>query len=277
MTTPAGQLGIDFTYDCNYRCPWCNEIEHLGMMSGPIPPSSFEALINHIKERPYESYSFQGGEPLLYPNQLFEAMDIIRDIQPSARLEMYSNGTQLTKAISEQLNLRNVGVYLSIEASGYKGINNLVKHATEPYRVLGNIRMLNTKYFRIVVTREKLQKQNLAAELLLMHNIFPGCLVATTLDYTDLPSYDLQDIGLYERQVSLLQDKASDLNEWYVPMQGFTKKCWIDKGRFILATGKIRVGCKYNQHKQGGCGTLRTQMRPEVYKRYVKAVSFFEE
>lgn len=267
------RLAIELTYDCNYRCPWCDEANHVGTRRGPMPPTLLEKLMLHIKEHPYKSYGLQGGEPLIYPKHMFEIIDIIRGIQPDAEFVVFTNGALLTDALVGQLNRRNVIGCISLETSGYKDISRLIANAAEPGRVLHNIRNLRNKSFRLIATRKKLKDETLAAELLLLHSLFPADELVVSLDYTDMPNYTPEDIELYAKQLRKLSEAAPDAAMWYVPMQGFSDHCELVRERFVLECGDIVRKCSPKDCEEGGCRLLKSEMQPKVYKKYVNLIA----
>lgn len=276
MLEPSGTLVIELTYDCDMRCPWCVEARHVGTKKGPLPPEALCRLLGRAFTRPYKTYVFQGGEPLVYSHYMLEICDTISAKQPNACFRIFTNGTHLTYPLVEELNKRNVHATVALEADGYKGVTNFVlNHAKDPENALENIRLLHGKCLRIVATAEKIDSGRLADDILLLHNYISGCAIEVTLDLTNLGKYTLDDMAKLQEQYKKLKNKAPNCAAWLIPMQGFTTHCSNFAEWYILETDTIMEKCSVADRPETGCAAYKGRMKPEVYEAYTKITENF--
>ena len=262
---------IDLTYDCNMKCPWC-VARYVGAedMKGPMPPEAYEKLMNHLKDTKYDLYTFHGGEPTLYPELLKQAVCDIRDMQPEAKMMLYTNGTRLTPQLVRFLNDKKIHVWISLEAEGYKGLLQFMQYAEAPEDSFKNIQELKSVDIRVVVCQGK----PFAYQALLLHNIFPLISVNIVPDYTTLNELALQDIAFMRAELERLKRSAPNYKKWSGLMQGFKHSCsCVDKFHFYLATEEIATD---PQAETGhGCSFFRRQMGGRLYDEYQKLCSDF--
>ena len=264
-------LSIEFTSDCNYRCPWCINAEILKGNSGPIPPSEFERIIEHIRSNSYDAFCFCGGEPLCWPNELREAMAIIRELRPTARIAIATNGTGVTKEISDFFIAHNISVLLSVEAKGYKDLSMLVRNAVEPGFVFENLRQIPELHIRSVLG----DLGGFAFDTCLLHNIFPTAQIEITPDRRKLSTYTLSDIDTFSEELRLLNEIAPPSGAWLSVLGAYRNKCDADVMRYEIATKCFVRSCPIEQHDEDGCCYFKHHMKPNVFKAYEEAVSKF--
>lgn len=92
---------------CNLHCDYCDEPDTIPMLSGkPWNPERIKTKISSLtRERPHQSVSWTGGEPLLHVSILKELMPWIRGLGLENYLE--TNGT-LPDALRQVANLCDV-------------------------------------------------------------------------------------------------------------------------------------------------------------------------
>ena len=266
-----GTLVIELTYDCDLRCPWCVEAAHVGKKAGALSPVALSRILERTLVRPYKNYVFQGGEPLIHALYMLAIVDAITEKQPDSHFRLFTNGTHLTSHLVGELNRRDIQVIVSLEATGYKGVTNFIlHHAKDPENALENIRQLHDKWLRIVATREKIAKETLAGEILLLHNYIPDCIIEVALDLTQLEAYTLEDIQKLGEQYTALKNRIPGSVSWFIPLQGHTRHCDAFTEWYILETDNIKEKCPLADRPASGCGVLRGRMKPEVYEAYTK-------
>ena len=276
MPDAYGTLVIELTYDCDMRCPWCVEARHVGMKEGSLSPVALCRILERAFSRPYKTYVFQGGEPLVYARYMLEIIDTIAKKQPDAYFRVFTNGTHLNPQLVDDLNQRKMQATIALEADGYKGVTNFVlHHAKDPENALENIRQLHDKCLRIVATRDKIAKGTLADDIQLLHNYISGCDIEVALDLTQLGAYTLDDIQALSEQYEKLKNRMSSSARWFIPMQGFKGHCDNFAEWYILETGVIKEKCPLADRPESGCAAFKGRMKPEVYDAYTKVTEKF--
>lgn len=266
-------FSIETTYDCDMHCPWCL-VNKPKSGNGILPPEVFEKLMCEIVTHPREGYCFQGGEPLLYPDALFEMADHLRAMQPECRLALFTNATHLTRSIVEALNFRNIYTTVSLSAEGYKGLKNLLFKAKEPFHIFENIRRLKNKSIRIVYAR----KQEFAVDAIWLSNTFPRVRIEITPDYLTLNKWNESDIVFFRKEVYQLKTLAQGNSEFFALMQGFIWKCDKPSVEFFqFDTQDIQVICDRDSRPKRGCARFARGLSNELYADYQKIVAYFEK
>ena len=263
-----GSLSIEFTAQCNYRCPWCIKAEDLRTGGGPLPPKEFERIMLFAKAHNTDKFVFCGGEPLCHPNELLCAIRQIRETFPKAEIIVTTNGTGITAEIAERFNEERVGVTLSIEAEGYKGLKMLVENAAEPEKVITNINGIASLDIRSV----RPDMNDFAAGSVLLRAVFPKAQIVVTPDRTRLGEYTLDDVSSMRRELDRLTVLAPDAREWFVLIGTGTGKCKGDVYRYDVGKKTIIHSCPYALHPDSGCFDFASHMKPDVYEAYRNAV-----
>ena len=105
-------LEVDFTYNCDNRCPYCYAASALSN-SDSVKPKVKEianSIIAEQKKSNYTTLSFLGGEPLLYIKELIECISLVRkevsfayivvtSTLPKTCIDNYSEFIELLKCI----------------------------------------------------------------------------------------------------------------------------------------------------------------------------------
>lgn len=239
-----------------------------------MSPAIFEKLMKEIAINPREGYVFQGGEPLLYADFMFEMASHIHALQPDCSLKLFTNGTHLTTEVTEKLNSMGFKVCVSMSATGYKGMKQLLSHAVEPTHVFDNIRLLKHKTIRLVCPR----KWEFAWEVLLLHSVFPDTTIEFTPDYLTLSEWDDGDFCFFKEELWQLKYLAKGDTGLLDPLQGYWGECQSKtREHFCLETGEIYVTCaKEKRPKNGGC-ELFNRCLGGNYQKYQAIVEEFKK
>lgn len=266
-------LVLELTHDCDLSCPWC-VVEPRKCLNGVLDSVAVEKFLNIIKDNPRAEYGIQGGEPLLYPEHLFEIMDWIRYLQPDSKLSIASNATHLTREVVRELNSRQVQCMFSMDADDYKGLMNLVCRAVEPSRIFDNIREVEHKSIRIVYERGT----KFAARALTVLNVFPETVVEMVPNYLTMCDWTDEDFKIFEAESVLLKEMAGPRKGNIFLGQGFRELCWVgEKEYFCFDTHKIEVRCDPALATDGGCPLFEQRFGAERYERYRSAVDRYLE
>lgn len=243
----------------------------LGKNGGPIAPNEFERIIEHISSNSYDGFCFCGGEPLCWPNELREAMAIIRGLCPKARISIATNGTGVTKEMSNFFLAYDISVLLSVEAKGYKDLSMLVRNAVEPGCVFDNLRKIPELHIRSVLGG----LGGCAFDICLLHNVFPTAQIEITPDRRKLSAYTLGDIEAFSKELRLLNKIAPLAGAWLSVLGAYGNKCNADVVRYEIATKRFVHSCPIEQHDESGCCYFKRHMEPNVFKAYKEAVLKF--
>lgn len=266
-------LVLELTHDCDLGCPWCI-VEPRKCPHGVLDPDTVEKFFNIIKDNPRAEYGIQGGEPLLYPDHLFEIMDCIRALQPDSKISIASNATHLTKEIVQGLNARQVQCMFSLDAEGYKGLTNLVRRAVEPDCIFDNIRGVNHKSIRIVYERGT----EFAVRASTVLNVFSGTHIEMVPNYLTMCEWTDGDFKTFEAEAVLLK-KMAGIRRGNISLgQGFRTLCWVGlKEYFCFDTHEIEVRCDPSLAIDGGCPIFEQRFGVEGYERYRSIVDRYLE
>ena len=260
-------LNIQITAECDMRCPWCIENDCLRKTSGVITQQAFERLMHHIKTTPYDSYTIQGGEALLYTNETFSIIDTIKREQPDAYMHLNTNATHLTEETVVKLKDRSVGVTVSLEAEGYKGIKFLISKAVEPEKVITNINTLNNLMIRSVIT----DFNNFADNILTLHSIFPHAQIDGALDITQLKTITEFDIDNIKKEYAYIK-KRVDNTLWLEKSRTFEGCCTTDFHKYLFLEERVKECCPLALKAQDGCVEFIEGMGHILYEKYRQAV-----
>lgn len=261
-------LVLELTHDCDLSCPWC-VVEPRKCPNGVLDSVAVEKFLNIIKDNPRTEYGIQGGEPLLYPEHLFEIMDWIRRLQPDSKLSIASNATHLTKDVVQELNSRQVQCMFSMDADGYKGLMNLVCNAVKPDRIFNNIREVEHKSIRVVYERGT----EFAVRALTVLNVFPETAIEMVPNYFTMCDWTDEDFKIFEAETVLLKRIAGPQKRNIFLGQGFRELCPVtEKEYFCFDTHEIEARCDPSLAINGGCPMFEQRFGVEGYERYRLAV-----
>lgn len=266
-------LVLELTHDCDLSCPWCI-VGDRKCSRGVLNSDAIEKFLNIIKDNPRAEYGIQGGEPLLYPEHLFEIMDSIRYLQSDSKLSIASNATHLTKDVVRELNSRQVQCMFSMDAEGYKSLANLISRAVEPDCIFDNIRDVKHKSIRIVYE----VGTAFALRALTVFNTFPGTHVEMVPNYLTMYKWTESHFKTFEDETVLLKKMAGPQKGKIYLGQGFRGLCWASlKEYFCFDTLEIETRCDPSLAIEGGCPMFEQRFGIEGYERYRSIIDRYLE
>ena len=261
-TKTMNTLVIPITYECNLHCPWCTE-KNTHTTKGSLTQKHIDTILNHISDNKdtYQKTTFQGGEPLLYPELIDLLTKEITKLEPKMEYQLYTNATQLTFPILETIHQNKINIITSIEAEGYKGLTNLIKHAKDPDNIFTILNNIPTLTNRMIILRNT----PFAHSVLLLHSLLPDAQIETVLDYTTLSELTEQDLANTKKELNLLPRYP---HTWYTFMQQFTHKCTSTATWYESTTSTFRERCPAEQRPANGCKKMQT-MKPDIYNKFI--------
>jgi MoaA/NifB/PqqE/SkfB family radical SAM enzyme len=264
-------LRVEITDNCNLECFWCcnkKEYRKIGAWTRDVALKFCE----HLAHFQYHYIAFLGGEPLLYPDMLVNIIQVVKNFNPETEIWIMTNGTRLTQELVSFFNDFNAHVCVSIQGSEYKSLKTLVQHAKD-----GIIELINTlKIFSIrsVILRGR---QDMAADAILLHSVFPRAVIEMSLDKMSLGELDVVDIVRLRREMNALNRRYSDLADWFhwFRLEGlFTAVCDCRANTRTFTTDGV-VGWKesFSTRTGNGCVLYEDEMKPGLYDLYRKVLS----
>lgn len=261
------KLLIDLTRRCNLHCPWCS-MEFGGNPTNPqsvMNESSLDILISEIKKTPYPIYGLRGGEPLLYPGLLRMVIERIKNVQPDAFIFLVTNGTLFDRVIIDYLNAHNIPAVISLNASGYKGIDNFILNSACPEEIIPMIRDLKKHRIRLVLQRN----ESFALGVVLMHNIFPEAVIEVSFDFFQLKNWTEEDLDFLCSELCMAKKLAPKFSLWLKVMQGFRTSCsCADISRFYPDSKEIEIGVFEKKLCSAGCSFFKNELGNLLYSKY---------
>lgn len=254
-------LVIPITFDCNMHCPWCVE-KYTHRLSGALKREEIEILRRHIRENSYDKITFQGGEPLLYPEIIFYFVNEALKTNAETKFNIYTNATLLTKQIADAT--PDIHYTTSIEAYGIKGIDEIVKRNPEPETFFKTLNSLQHHTNRIVMTKGK----TFAYEALLLHSLMPKASIEVVPDYNTIEDLTESDIEQIAQELHKLKTVDSGANGWFTLMQCFSFKCKSNATWYEPATQTFHERCPIANRPEQGCAKMR-KMQPETYSKFI--------
>ncbi len=135
-------MEIEFSRQCNFRCPYCY-VDDIPSVSQELPPDLIRDVLRQAADAGARKIVVLGGEPMIYPS-LFAMLDFIREL--GMEIEMFTNGTNMTPQAARFLFERSVKVVLKMNTldprlqdvmSGCKGAHGIIETALESLRAVG--------------------------------------------------------------------------------------------------------------------------------------------
>lgn len=263
---------INITDLCNMSCPWCINDFNMNNDKRVIKLKTWsketkEKFFKHIQKVPYREFAMLGGEPLLFPEEVFSTCIRIRELLgKETKFKIYTNGSLITKEIANKLNELNIRCLVALNFYGYKGLENLFM-CSKDMDIIKNIKSLKTKNIRLIFGR----KEKFGIEALMLSRIFE-CVVDTCPDFRTLKDWDDTDIEHIEQQLYLINSFDKNLSWFGIGVCG-TKYCpCCDKPDPIYADGIRRRPTFSTKNYIYGCGAALEQMGPEMYNKFVVTV-----
>lgn len=201
-------LTILYSYQCNYKCPFCvlgntlDRAKNCKLWSKETKEKCFK----YILDNDVKVVTIMGGEPLLYPN---ECLDIINFCKKNdAKVTVYTNASLLTKELVDFFNDNDVHIAFSINYYGYKSLDHLVKKAKDK-NIINLINELKYKSIRTVYNRN----YSLFTEATILHTLF-NCNIEFSCDFRKSGIIDKSEIDWLEYELNKLYKYYNDLS-WF--------------------------------------------------------------
>lgn len=265
------QIVIAPTMDCNFRCIYCFEKHHKGLMTPEIQAKTVEFVTRELKDKNYSNLHVDwfGGEPLM-------AWDIIKKL--SAELMAYceknnvryaasiiSNGYLLTPEIAadmEKLKIEDIQFTLDGEEDVHNA-RRMLRSGGGTYKMTLEKIALLKDYAIDVSVRVNTDKRNresykaladIIKELNPDAHVYPArmecfpetdtCNVSAEMTLEEFARqikvpYILTDDYIPEMPNKFFSCQAERANSFAVDEQGYLYKCWNQIGDISAAYGNI--------------------------------------
>ena len=255
-------LVIFFTYQCNYKCPYCI----LNTDKINIPDNCFvwsneskSKCFQHISDNNIKNIIIMGGEPLLYPNEVIDIVEFcnINNI----KLSITSNGSLLTPQLVNYFNKNKIYLLLSISCFGYKNIELLLNNSNKD--IIKLIKSLHNKSIRIVYDKN----YSLSTDVTILHELF-NCTVEVSCDFTEMKSVDHKELDYIENEIAKLEQYHTDIS-WFslVPFNKnytYTTDTIHPNGKIIKGPDKENAFISFYENTR-----LFTNMNIDILNRYI--------
>lgn len=129
-------MEIEFSRQCNFRCPYCY-VDDIPPVSNEMTPDQIRNVLVQAKNLGARKIIVLGGEPMIYP-RIFEMLDFIGE--QGMELELFTNGTRMDRDAARFLFERSVKVVLKMNTrdsglqdilSGFKGAHTIIRSALD--------------------------------------------------------------------------------------------------------------------------------------------------
>ena len=124
-------MEIEFSLRCNFKCPYCY-VPRDEQIQDEMTPDEIRAVILQAKALGATKIIVLGGEPSIYPNTL-ELIKFIRNQELT--VEMFTNGSGVTREFAETLHALDVRVVLKMNSFDQTIQNRLSGHP-DAYRII---------------------------------------------------------------------------------------------------------------------------------------------
>ncbi len=256
---PRNVLIIDITDKCNYKCPWCGGPEGI---KNTWNAEQLKLFREHIAEHPYNTYSFHGGEPLLDIELVCKISQAIYAQSEKARINLFTNGTLLTHKNIELIKQYRIHTCISVQASGYKDITQLISHYANPEERINEIKTLPHLKIRYVWDLQK----KLLPEIYLLAKTF-NCAIEMTPDHFKLKDMkrhhviEMKETADYvQHALNLPIDRLHSCCHSYCDCRANRRRYYTD--------GFIGWEDDVPSEQIRGCIMFKTKMQPETYNAY---------
>lgn len=216
------ELFLNITNYCNKECVYCynNSIKNIDQ-SMFMSLSDVEKYLSHFfpnREALNTTIYLSGGEPLAHP-EIIEILELV-DSFKVGRIVIWTNGTYLTKELTQQLLRFNLSIYLSID-SAEEVINDQIR-GKDSYKDAINAAKLCSLYSIDYVFTPTVTKYNLAnidklldlVEEYKAKGILINTRILEDINGNDLSDHFRCDKNMYVENINLLFKKASILISW---------------------------------------------------------------
>ncbi len=135
-------MELEFNKSCNFRCLYCYASDHT-VQRDELSREEFFDLITQARELGARKMIVLGGEPMLYPH-IMEMIKFIRGLDMD--VELFSNGTNITREMARELYAAGVRVVLKMNTfdekvqdtlSGRKGAYTQIHEAFKNLKEAG--------------------------------------------------------------------------------------------------------------------------------------------
>lgn len=263
---------IKFTDICNMQCPWCiveKDIQKTGRAPTALWSEETKAKVyDVVSSQYYGGYNITGGEPLLYPDVLCDLIMHIRNTSGLTKgINLYTNGSLLTKDLVEFFNYHKVAVVFSVNVLGYKNLVNLLDCSNNPETVIDNIGNIDNLSIRSVFDRQV----PFAYESAILHRLFPTARLEMSFDYTVFGGWSMEDVDFIEAEICKLKKFTADFSWFSMTLLNHNYCASKQHGAFHPDGAWRGVGmCKDIQGiGMYGCTGLCAVLSPKVYNRYM--------
>lgn len=136
-------LTIGTTNKCNMACSFCVNKEDMRSNPDTLEPIVKLAMLKDIMNtKPFDTYGFTGGEPLMNLDFLIPAIMYIKDKQPKATIVINTNGLLLDSNLISFFNFYDIRVRVAF--SGVSGSEKSVEHAIKQSKKTNLVSLINT-------------------------------------------------------------------------------------------------------------------------------------
>lgn len=201
-------ITFKLTKDCNYNCPWCID-KYLYKDNEIDPVENYSIFLKYINEhKNLSDITISGGEPFLYPDKLFNLIKVVKEILPSAKINILTNASLLDKEIVYKIQKYDIKLIISLNLFGYKSLEKLITSAKDSKNIIDYIKSTDHE-LRIVIPR----LQKFAVECCMLHEYF-NCNCKLVPDYTTLNQWTDDDIDLIKNEFLLLKKLDKNCADW---------------------------------------------------------------
>lgn len=163
---------VEVTQHCNFQCKHCYIPRSYSKKAKRIPFKVYKRFFSELKQIGGLAVCFTGGEPLLFAEDLFEMLDMIRDEKMIPVI--YTNGSLVTREIARKIREKRVlDISVTLYGSRPETMDNFTKLPGSFEKAVQGIKWLieenNHVNVRWPVTRENIEEftafYDLACEL----------------------------------------------------------------------------------------------------------------
>ncbi|MBQ3602729.1 MAG: radical SAM protein [Clostridia bacterium] len=126
-------IGIDITYNCNYRCKHCFNSSGTHNFAKEMTDETLKQLVNDISKLNLRGACICGGEPLLRKKILLEIIDLYKSSNPIQGFNMVSNGFYIDRQTAHDLKSAGINsVQISLDGATAE-THNWLRNNTDAY------------------------------------------------------------------------------------------------------------------------------------------------
>ena len=123
---------IILTLDCNFNCVYCYETKQRRRMTSYTLRKTLDFLVNPTVSDKQLAINFFGGEPLLYPNLVFDGIDYARELGDKRGIQItghiVTNMSLMTSTIADKIYEKDLIVYASFDGMRTQDKTRLFLH-----------------------------------------------------------------------------------------------------------------------------------------------------